>query len=364
MKTRDRLLAVVLVSACLAASGYAAESEAPETGTIRDLKEKMKTGAALTAEEQEQLDRVRVQRTGGVSPKPAMPGRGDPTSGDHVDEKKNAGRRGVFRESEVDYPLILEKIEGNERISPNPIIYRKPKGEGPFPVVCFLPGGAGTTREVTREEFGRDFAKSTRSEFLRRGYMVVGVYVKSYGHQGESMRTSTPFEEARLVIEHLKRLPFVDPASIVFFGGSGGGNVAMGTASLSRDLACVVVGEPATVIMTGLLEHYEDRKSPEFEERMRRPNEFLSAERRAEVEELLSRIACPVLVLHSDVHPIQHVNLEVIIPALERLGKPVEVKRYPGLEHGFYWQNPPGLIDEVDAFLRKHIRTQPRALEN
>ena len=117
--------------------------------------------------------------------------------------------------------------------------------------------------------------------------------------------------------------------------------------------------------MTGLLEHYEDRNSAEFEERMLRPKEFLAAERQSEVEALLSKINCPVQVLHSDVHPIQHVNFEVIIPTMQRLGETLEVRQYPGREHGFYWQGTvPGLVEDVDFFIRRHIKTRPIPLNN
>jgi len=287
----------------------------------------------------------------------------DPTAGDDVDHRFTEEREIGFKHSPTEFSVVLEKVEGEGTIQPNPILYRKPHSPGPFPVICFLPGGAGTSAQVTLEEFEGQFAEHTRAEFFARGYMVVGIYVKAYGQGGSSMQSTVPFRECLLTIEHLKKLPFVDPNSIVFFGGSGGGNVAMGAASMSKDLACIVVGEPATVIMTGLLENFENRKSREFEQRMKNPHSFYTADNQKKTEALLSNIHCPILIAHSDIHPVRHVNFEIIVPALKRLGKNFTIKMYPGLPHGFYWKSlAPSLVDDVDSFIQQHIQTMPEPL--
>jgi len=62
-------------------------------------------------------------------------------------------------------------------------------------------------------------------------------------------------------------------------------------------------------------------------------------ERRLATEKKIDAISCPLLVHHGDIHPLRKINFEIVFPAIEKAGKTILIKRYPGEDHGFYWGN-------------------------
>ena len=153
----------------------------------------------------------------------------------------------------VTRPVVAEKACPLETITPvasdghrGLAVMRKPPGAGPFPVVVWLHGGITTVPLARLEVAARDLA--TGSRFLTAGYVFVA---PTYRSRDVDPQTSESVEDALAVVEYLRGLPFVDRASIVVGGCSGGGDLALDVAS--RTGVCAVVAEePACIVMSGI----------------------------------------------------------------------------------------------------------------
>ena len=141
-----------------------------------------------------------------------------------------------------------------------PIGLRKPKGDGPFPIVlCATGNGGGGMRML------RDHAHSkswTPDQFLNAGYATawmryraevdyaydrIGRLIES-GRQGRQLFNRGPleYEDAIAVAEYVKTLPFIDGARLGYIGVSHGGEMALKVASEYHGFSAMVASEPAS----------------------------------------------------------------------------------------------------------------------
>jgi len=104
-----------------------------------------------------------------------------------------------------------------------------------------------------------------------------------------------------------------------------------------ESVACVIAEEPATVLLFAELDASKER--PDYEAIIKRPQDFYTGKFKKTALAMLESINSPFLILHGDVHPLKKINLEILIPELEALGKNVTYQKFPGLNHGFYWVN-------------------------
>src|SRR5687767_5927846 len=61
---------------------------------------------------------------------------------------------------------------------------------------------------------------------------------------------------------------------------------------------------------------------------MAEPRKYLTPELEAHTREKIARVACPILLVHGDMHPINRINRinhEIVIPELQRAGKELKV---------------------------------------
>ena len=87
----------------------------------------------------------------------------------------------------------------------------------------------------------------------------------------------------------------------------------------------------------------------------------------------IAKIQSPILILQGDMKvpiAVNDFNAAVLIPELQSARKPLEVITYAGEPHCFAYGAPPTSIastikafQDMDAFVRRHITTQPKALE-
>ncbi len=245
-------------------------------------------------------------------------------------------------------------------------VVRKPSGKGPFPAIVFLHGGLGQQGEKRLKEEAQ--SQPTLLRFLAAGYVTVNATFRS---RAEDPQTRDALVDCLAVIAHVKKLPEVDPKSVVVFGGSGGGSLALELAG-ETDLCAVVAGEPASILFTGMLtrENVKDRKKGE--EMMDDPKKFYTPELEKLTRAKVGKINCPVLIVNGDQHPINKINHEIVIPELKKAEKKVEVILYPGQPHGFYNgqvtrnRSPDAVLKcfaDCHAFFKKHLPTQPTPLE-
>lgn len=234
--------------------------------------------------------------------------------------------------------------------------YIAPPGKGPFPAVLFLHGGLDTSKGGRGSL--REGAVPTR--FLNRGYLVA--HATRRPMRGDDYAdVAGACDDTVAAIKALKSLEAVDDDSLVLFGGSAGGNLAIHAAS-KIDVAAVVAGEPATLLMSGMYSESGGSVGSVY----KNFNRAYNAEAKKKTREIIKNLSCPVLMLHGGISPLNTLNKEFIIPEFESLQKPIENIDYLKNTHGFYWGNDASLatlekvVEDADAFFRKHIRVQPQ----
>ena len=242
-------------------------------------------------------------------------------------------------------------------------VVRKPPGEGPFPAVILLHAGMGRKELERGVEGARADARhgQQHTRFLAAGYVTVSALRRGSRRDPQSPDSMA---DCLAIVAAVKELPEVDPESVVVFGHSGGGSLALELAG-QTSLAAVVAGEPATVVFTGML----SSESRELDAMMGDPRRYYTPELQARTREKIAAIACPILICQGDQHPINKVNDEVFIPELKRAGRDVEVMIYPGQPHSFFFGSlatgdaGQKVFDDAHAFFRKHLPTRPVPLD-
>ena len=279
------------------------------------LRAKAKRGQELTAEEDAYLKRAIAARS---AP--------DPTRGDGSDEQATVPPIVIPEDTSPVRTLNVTASDGNTL----QVVYRAPKADRPLPAIVFIHGSLGQSKP--RELIQSALTNPTHTRFLSKGFVSVAATFRTYG---EDPLSRGPILDAIAIVQAVKKLPEVDPGSVVVFGTSGGGSIALELAG-EKDLGlpAVVVGEPASVLYTGLMTDLSMR-----DESMKNYAALYTDERRAATEKKIAAISCPILVHHGDVHLLRKINFEIVFPAIQAAGKTLLIKNYPGEDHGFYWGN-------------------------
>ena len=119
-----------------------------------------------------------------------------------------------------------------------PAYMRRPSGNGPFPVVVILHGGAAH-KDVTYS-IGRA-AIPPAANFVAAGWAVFSIDFRS-----SAAERSVEWGDAIAAIEAVRRLPFIDGKRVALFGGSHGAGVISRLAS-RVDVQCGVLCAPAAL---------------------------------------------------------------------------------------------------------------------
>ena len=277
-------------------------------------------------------------------------------------------------DASVTFPLVSEDRAPVVDLNLSETAYaaiRKPPGNGPFPAVIFLHGGLG---QSPLDNLRRNSLRQpTQSRFLAWGYVTVTATRRAIRHDPQDRGV---VEDTLQIVRAVRSLPYVDAESVCLYGGSGGGTLALEVASVSDDLAAIVVGEPGTIIYMGMFSKDHIVFGPDGEPTGDRrwevmdsdPSDLYTDDVRDRTRAKLAGLSTPTLMLHGDVHALKDFNLGLFVPEMRALDKPVTVKTYPGEPHGFYWgtgRDPSKALQaNVDAekFLRRHLRSEPRPL--
>ncbi|MBI3466835.1 MAG: prolyl oligopeptidase family serine peptidase [Planctomycetes bacterium] len=250
-------------------------------------------------------------------------------------------------------------------------VVRKPPGKGPFPAAVTVHAGlfSAPLETLVRDALDAPGA-ATDSRFLAAGYVMVSPTLRSRTHDP---LTTDALVDLLGVIEHVKKMPEVDPRSVVLFGGSGSGSLVLEAAG-ETNVCAAIAGEPATVLFTGMYSSENLGGGPPFtpgsgKPILEDPHKFYTSEVRQKTRAKINKIACPVLILHGDQHILKKINHEIFIPELKAAGKDVQVIVYPGEPHGFYWgregspEAAQKCFDDCQAFLKPLLKTQPTPLD-
>ena len=238
-----------------------------------------------------------------------------------------------------------------------------PRGNDRRPAIIFLHGGV---QPMPLDTLKKDVSsQATQCRFLAAGYIIVAATSRS---RAEDPQTRDALVDCLAVIDYVKKLPRVDPKSVVNFAGSGGGSLALELAG-ETELCAVAAGEPANILFTGMLtkDTIKHRGGDLMNDLMENSRKYYTPELQKFTEDKIKKISCPVFITHSDVHLINRINNEIVIPTMRALGKPYEVMFIPGQQHGFYngYVHPAGtqVYGALACFYSRHLVTKPNAVD-
>jgi len=253
---------------------------------------------------------------------------------------------------------------------------RKPKGDGPFPVVVMIHGG-GDSKQGTYA-LGRMQAAPT-ANFIAKGWAVYSI----------DFRPKAPFqsiewEDARLAVEGLKKIPGLDGSRVAMIGGSHGGYNTARAASRA-DLRCAIACAAAAIdpIEVARAQQAGEAVNQRAMDAIRRQ----AAAYGVTLEELLrqtppgyntpltevDKVRCPILLVSGRNDPASPPSvMETYAARLRAAGKQVELYLPDNGPHGFYFGSP--RIPETEeaarravAFIAKHfgvpVRNPSKPLE-
>lgn len=323
-----------------------ANAEEIDWERAKGLRQKMKSGQTLSDEDSAYLKKAMQARAG------SRPTVDDPTGGDGSDEKATVAPVIISEEDSPVKTLTATASDGNKI----EFAYRIPKADRPLPAIVFIHGSLGQSR--IRELIQSARTNPTQTRFLDAGYVTVAATFRTYVKEPLSRG---PVLDLIAIVQEVKKLPEVDPDSVIIFGTSGGGHIGLELAGSNEvSFPAVVIGEPASVLYTGLMTDLSmrDRSMKEYAK-------LYTDERRKATEAKIAAISCPILVHHGDIHLLKNINFDIVFPAIKAAEKTLIVKHYPGENHGFYWGNrtSEATVDAVVAntlaFIEPLLKTKP-----
>lgn len=279
----------------------------------------------------------------------------------------------------VTRPVISEDVAPLEAIVPvakdghkGTAFVRKPPGAGPFPAVVIIHPGLTEIPAQGLRTITLDAAQAPR--FLAAGYVVA---TTTYRSRDVDPQTTVSLQDSLAAVDHVRNLPYVDPTSIVIFGCSGGGDLALEVAA-ATDVAAIAPEEPASVLLTGIFNKdfpkSGARHTPaDAQVIFNDPRGYYTTQYQKVTREKLGRIRAPILILQGDQDRLNIFNAQVLIPELRALGKSLEVKTYAGEPHCFAFTGLPPrtprpevalkAFDDAHAFYQRHVITKPRPVD-
>ncbi len=206
------------------------------------------------------------------------------------------------------------------------VALRKPKGDGPFPAIIMFhgaPGGRGMEQLVgwSRGATGGPVWE----RFLQEGF-VVAVADYRGGDWNTVNVPSTPgqttaIDDGLAVIEHVRKLPYVDSARINLYGVSLGGNLVSFLISRVPEIHAAILGAPAPIWFLGM-----QRPGPGFPDLSgAKPDAAVAAAN-------IAPIRTPVLILVGEADGLLPLAT-ALHDALAAAGKSVQMHVY---EHGYH----------------------------
>jgi dienelactone hydrolase len=237
-----------------------------------------------------------------------------------------------------------------------PIGVRRPEGDGPFPIILLASGNGGEGMAWIRDacanrgfimdrlvEAGYACAWLRYRTEVELGYNNGGPLVRDM-RQGRELFNRSPleYEDEIAIIDHVKKLSYVDPDRVGLIGMSHGGEMVMKIASEYHGVAAAVASEPASHEYLALTP--DDTAFVNEETQLRNIESMMMTEvenvrSRIDREIATARIAgieTPILVMGRDTDELQGIfrlNFELLAEA----GKDVEWVSYDHDLHGYVY---------------------------
>ena len=219
-----------------------------------------------------------------------------------------------------------------------------PSGRGPFPTVVVLHtcgGLQGHVLEWARWLRAQGYAAAVLDNFKPRGVQAV------CGNWAVTVQQVS--EDAVVALEHLRRRPDLDPQRMAVMGFSYGAMAALRTAS----------------------QRYQPRAGPGFRAAVAAypacvsPRPDWPPETQERMNNLYDDTVVPTLILMGEADtdsPNVTANCAMAVERLQRAGRPVAIKIFPGAPHGFdqprryHREAVEGSRASALDFLNRHLR--------
>jgi len=242
--------------------------------------------------------------------------------------------------SEADSPVEQVYIKSKDGVYIAAAM-RKPKGDGPFPVLVHFhgaPGGRGMEQLVGWAR--GDHGGPVFERFLQEGYAIV---IADYRAVNFATLADPPpadavtyADDAVAVIDHVRKLPFVDASRIHVYGVSLGGDVTMHLLARTS-VRAAILGAGAPIRFLGV----KPNPNAPREDRFR---DMTIDEARATAN--IEKVTTPILIMVGTADSLLPLN-RVLHDRLEKAGKKVRMEIYENGYHDFVMgpqgQNRPDL---------------------
>ncbi len=281
----------------------------------------------------------------------------------------------VTAQTPLTRPLISEQVSPVEEISIQAQdgydvigVVRKPPGSGPFPAVVVVHGGFDTS--TLNQLRNQALNNPTTTRFLAAGYVTM---IPTFRSRAEDPQTVNALWDNLAIVAHVKQMAEVDPNSVVVYGCSAGGDLALELAG-EADLAAITAEEPATVLFTGIMN--QDIRNPDAFPSLQDLDRLYAPDLQRFTQEKIRKIGSPIFIAQGDqpLGPgVDHHKIinELLVPELKAAGKEVEEIVYPGQQHCFGFYRFLGaeaaasqFFADMDAFFKRHLLTQPQAVDD
>ncbi len=218
-------------------------------------------------------------------------------------------------------------------------ILRRPPGTARHPAVVLLHPVITTFPRAALEAFARESASPNR--FLAAGYVVL---VPTFRSRDIDPQSPDSVEDCLAAVRFARQSSSVDPDSVIVYGCSGGGDLALEVAAADR-VAAIVAEEPASMMFAGVL----NKNSPKTGERFRPgqdppipdPIGLYRAMYQAVTRAKVARIETPILLLQNDPvfdlasQLVIEFNTQVLVPELRAAQKSIQVTSFARQSHCF-----------------------------
>jgi dipeptidyl aminopeptidase/acylaminoacyl peptidase len=230
--------------------------------------------------------------------------------------------------SEADSPVERVYIKSKDGVYVAAAM-RKPKGNGPFPVLVHFhgaPGGRGMEQLVGWAR--GDHGGPVFERFLQEGYAIVIADYRAVNFatlaDPPPANAVTYADDAEAVIEHVRKLPYVDANRIHVYGVSLGGDVTMHLLARTK-VRSAILGAGAPIRFLGVKASPNAPRDDRF-------RDMTVDEARAAAN--IEKVSTPILILVGTADSLLPIN-RLLHDRLEKAGKPVRMEIYENGYHDF-----------------------------